>query len=144
MEDEIAAILMTCVRSIVDQSTTGGGTTNNNTAAESILNRVLVLRNAIVLRMDWHVLHCPITVSNHILTLLRQEMIGDRRRMMAVVCDLVFSTLIGHNAYFTHFINFSEGPAGVAFWRLPPQGPIPDAIGGGSGSGTTTDNNNYY
>ena len=144
MEGEIAAILTTFVRSIVEQST-----------SDSILNRVLVLRNAIVLRMDWHVLHCPITVSNHILTLLRQEMTGERRRMMAVVCDLVFSTLLGHNAYFTNFINFSEGPANTttataAFWRLPPQGPTPDesreedSSSSSGGGGNHNNNNNIY
>jgi hypothetical protein len=114
MEEEIAAILMTFVRSIVDQS-----------SAESILHRVHVLRNAIVLRMDWHVVHCPIHVCNHILTLLRREQLGERRRLMSVVCDLVFSTLIGHNAYFTHFVNFSEGPD-PAFWRFIPRGPMDD------------------
>ncbi len=114
MEEEIAAILMTFVRSIADQS-----------SAESILHRVHVLRNAIVLRMDWHILHCPYSVCNGILTLLRREPPGERRRVMAVVCDLVFSTLIGHNAYFTHFLNFSEGPDS-AYWRIVPAGPRED------------------
>jgi hypothetical protein len=112
MEEEIAAILMTFVRSIVEQA-----------SAESILHRVHILRNAVVMRMDWQTLHCPIQVSNHILTLLRRELLGERRRMMAVVCDLVFASLIGHNAYFTHFINFSEGPS-IAYWNMVPRGPV--------------------
>ena len=115
MEDEIATILMTFIRSIVVQSST-----------ESILHRVHVLRTAIVLRMDWHVLHCPFTVSNHILTQLRREPVGERRRMMAVVCDLVFSTLVRHNAYFTHFVNFSEGPHFRELMPALPPGPDPD------------------
>lgn len=115
MEEEIAAILMTFVRSIVDRSS----------STEAVLHRVHVLRNAIVFRMDWQVVHCPIHVCNHLLTLLRQEQQGERRRLMAVVCDLVFSTLIGHNAYFTHFINFGEGPD-PAYWRLVPRGPMED------------------
>ena len=116
MENEIATILMTFVRSIVEQS-----------SAESILHRVHVLRNAIVLRMDWRDLHCPITVSNHLLNLLRRELLGERRRMMAVVCDLVFSTLIGHNAFFSHFVNFPEGPD-AAYWNQVPRGPGEDQV----------------
>ena len=111
MEEEIAALFMTSVRSIVNQAT-----------SESILHRVHVFRNAIVLRMDWRDVHCPISVSNHLLTHLRLEALGERRRMMAVVCDLVFGSLIGHNAFFTHFINFSEGPS-ETYWRMAPQGP---------------------
>ena len=112
MEEEIAAILMATVRSIVLQGST-----------EAILQRVHVLRNAIVLRMDWRELHCPLAVSNHILTQLRREMHGERRRMMAIVCDLVFSSLVGHNAFFTHYINFSDGP-GAFYDRLAPHGPV--------------------
>ncbi len=112
MEEEIAAILMTFVRSIVEQAST-----------ESILHRVHILRNAVVMRMDWQTLHCPIRVSDHLLTLLRRELLGERRRMMAVVCDLVFASLIGHNAFFTHFINFSEGP-GIAYGNTVPRGPV--------------------
>jgi hypothetical protein len=114
MEEEIAGILMAFVRSIVEQA-----------SSEAILHRVHILRNAVVLRMDWQILHCPILVSNHLLTLLRRELLGERRRMMAVVCDLVFSSLIGQNAYFTHFINFSEGP-GIAHWNTVPRGPVDD------------------
>ena len=111
MEEEIARILMTFVRSIVDQS-----------SAESVLHRVHVLRNAIVMRMDWHTVHCPLQMCNCILTLLRVEAVGERRRLMAVVCDLVFTALVGHNAYFSHFINFSEGP-GVSCLSGAPRGP---------------------
>ena len=114
MDEEIATILMTFVRSIVDQSSN-----------ETMLYRVHVLRNAIIFRMDWHVLHSPVLVCNHILTLLRNEPPTERRRIMAVVCDLVFSTLIGHNAYFTHFVNHSEGP-GASYWQIVPQGPGTD------------------
>ena len=114
MEEEIAAILMTFVRSIVEQA-----------SAESILHRVHILRNAIVMRMDWQTLHCPIQVCNYMLSLLRRELLGERRRMMAVVCDLVFSTIIGHNAFFTHFINFTDGP-GAAYWNMVPRGPADD------------------
>jgi len=114
MEEEIASILVTSVRSIVEQS-----------SSELILHRVHVLKNAIVFRMDWHSLHCPIAVSQHILTLLRRELAGERRRLMAVVCDLVFASLIGHNTYFTHFVNYSEGPC-ATFWKLAPQGPVPE------------------
>jgi hypothetical protein len=118
MEQEIAAILMTIVRSIVDQS-------SSSSAPESILHRVHLLRNAIVLRMDWHVVHSPIHVCNHILSLLRGEQMGERRRLMSVVCDLVFSTLIGHNAHFTYFVNLGEDPD-PAFWRYIPRGPMDD------------------
>ena len=112
MEEEIAAILMATVRSIVLQA-----------SAEAILQRVHVLRNAIVFRMDWRELHCPLAVSNHILALLRREMHAERRRMMAIVCDLVFSSLVGHNAFFTHYINFGDGP--VAFHEgVVPNGPV--------------------
>jgi hypothetical protein len=38
-----------------------------------------------------------------------QENQLEQRRMMAVVCDLVFSSIIGHDAFFTHFISI-EGP----------------------------------
>jgi hypothetical protein len=98
MEEEIADVFITVVRSIAQRSTVG-----------SILNRVHVLRNAIILRMDWRNSHCPIAVANHMLTLLMQENQLEQRRMMAVVCDLVFSSIIGHDAFFTHFISI-EGP----------------------------------
>ena len=112
MEEEIAAILMATVRSIVLQA-----------SAEAILQRVHVLRNAIVFRMDWRELHCPLAVSNHILALLRREMHAERRRMMAIVCDLVFSSLVGHNAFFTHYINFGDGPDAF-HGMVAPNGPV--------------------
>lgn len=99
MEEEIAMVLITVVRSIAQRS-----------SVSSILNRVHVLRNAIVLRMDWRNGHCPIAVANHMLTLLTQENQLEQKRTMAVVCDLVFSSVIGHDAFFTHFISIEESP----------------------------------
>jgi len=115
MEEEIAAILMGTVRSIVFQG-----------SAEAILQRVHVLRNSIVMRMEWRQLHCPIAVCNHILASLRREMHAERRRMMAVVCDLVFSSLLGHNDFFTHYVDFAEGP-GALFDRVAPYGPATES-----------------
>jgi hypothetical protein len=112
MEEEIANIFMASVRSIVDQG-----------SARAILQRVLVLRNAIVLRMDWNNVHCPMIVSNHLLSLIRREFCVERRRMMATVCDLVFSTLIGQNSFFTLYFEFSEGPA-VVYTEALPGGPV--------------------
>ena len=100
MEEEIAAILVSFVRSISVES-----------SVHSVLNRVHVLRNAIVLRMDWRNVHCPVAVSNHILALLCREDVRERRRRMAVVCDLVFASLIGHDSFFTHFVALSEEEA---------------------------------
>ena len=103
MEDEIAAILLTVVRSISAEQ-----------SAHSALNRIHVLRNVIVFRMDWRNVHCPIAVSNHILTLLCRENVRECRCRMAVVCDLVFSSLIGHDSFFTHFValGMEEAPRG--------------------------------
>ncbi len=112
MEEEIATLLMGTVRSIVLQG-----------SAEAILHRVHVLRNSIVMRMEWRQLHCPIAVSNHIRVMLRREMHDERRRMMAVVCNLVFSSLLGQNDFFTHYVNFSAGPMAL-YDRVAPYGPV--------------------
>ena len=105
MEDEIAAILVNFVRSI-----------SAGTSTSTVLNRIFVLRNAIVLRMDWRTVHCPHAVANHILVHLARENVAERRRLMAIVCDLVFSSLIGHDSFFTNNIGASEMAA--------PHGPI--------------------
>ncbi len=97
MEDEIAAIFVNFVRSI-----------STGTSVATVLNRTHVFRNSIVLRMAWREVHCPLAVANHMLTQLLQEHVPERRRLMAVVCDLVFSSLIGHDAFFTHFVARSE------------------------------------
>jgi hypothetical protein len=100
MEDEIAAVFVNFVRSIaVDVS------------ANTVLSRVHFLRNMVVLRMDWRNAHCPAALANHILVRLNRE--GGSRWMMAIVCDLVFAPLIGHETYFTEFIT-----------AAPPHGPI--------------------
>ena len=112
MEEEVASILMSTVRSIVHQA-----------SAEAILQRVHVLRNSIVLRMDWNNVHCPLAVSNHLIDLLRQEPHDERRQMMAVICDLVFSTLVGHNTYFTHYIHGGPHGAFMAYAGAVPYGP---------------------
>jgi hypothetical protein len=112
MEEEVASILMSTVRSIVHQA-----------SAEAILQRVHVLRNSIVLRMDWNNVHCPLAVSNHLIALLRQEPHDERRQMMAVICDLVFSTLVGHNTYFTHYIHGGPHGAFMAYAGAVPYGP---------------------
>jgi hypothetical protein len=112
MEEEIANILMMSIRSIVDQG-----------SARTILKRVLVLRNAIVLRMDWSNVHCPQLVSNHLLSLIRTEFCAEKRFMMAGVCDLVFSTVNGQNSFFTNYFEFSEVPQGFTN-AVMPYGPI--------------------
>jgi hypothetical protein len=100
MEKEIASILVSFARSIADDP-----------SASSVLNRVHVVRNTIVLRMDWRVVHCPAVVSNHILHLLHIEEAEQRRRRMAVVCDLAFSSLTGNESFFTHSVSISEDTA---------------------------------
>jgi hypothetical protein len=105
MEKEIAAIFVAFVRSIADEP-----------SVISVLNRVHVLRNALVLRMDWRLVHCPAAVSSHILHLLRREGVEQRRRRMAVVCDLAFSSLTENDAFFTHFVAIGE--------EVAPGGPL--------------------
>jgi hypothetical protein len=97
MEDEIAAIFVNFVRSI-----------SAGTSVTTVLNRIHVLRNSIVLHMDWREIHCPLAVANHMLIHLGRENMPERKRLMAVVCDLVFSSLIGHDSFFTHFVARSE------------------------------------
>jgi hypothetical protein len=113
MEEEIANILMTSIRSIVDQG-----------SARAILKRVLVLRNAFVLRMDWSNVHSPQLVSTHLLSLIRTEFCAEKRLMMAGVCDLVFSTVTGQNSFFTNYFEFSELPQSFTYAVGMPCGPI--------------------
>jgi hypothetical protein len=113
MEEELANIFMASIRSIVDQG-----------SARAILKRVLVLRNAIVLRMDWSNVHCPRLVSTHLLSLIRTEFCAEKRLMMAGVCDLVFSTVNGQNSFFTNYFEFSELPLSFTEAVGMPHGPI--------------------
>ncbi len=92
MEDEIAEIFVNFARSVV--------------VGTNPLNRIHVMRNAIVFRMDWRTLHCPFTVANRVVMLLNRE--GACRQSMAVVFDLVFSSLIGNDSFFTQSVAIDE------------------------------------
>ena len=88
MEAEIASIFMAFIRSIVVQS-----------SAATILQRAHVFRNTIVLRMDWHNVHCPVALCNHLRVLLSREI--DTGCTMAIACDFIFSSLINQDTFFT-------------------------------------------
>jgi hypothetical protein len=101
MEVEIASIFMAFIRSIVVQS-----------SAAVVLQRAHVFRNTIVHRMDWHTLHCPVMLCNHLRELLSREI--DTGCTMAIACDFIFASLINQDTFFTdrHELVMSDVPAG--------------------------------